>query len=84
MTESVFRGTSPDGRWRVAVDCTLTCDGEPIDWTAVVTLDGKHVVEELKTQDSEKMMRWAHRQMVEVMRRTTVETPDGTAKVEEP
>lgn len=80
--ESVFRGTSPDGRWLVTVDCTLSEDGEPTDWVAVVTLDGTHVVDALRTQDSNKMLRWTQRQMQEVMRRTTVEVPDGASKVE--
>lgn len=64
MTEPFFRATTPDGRIAVQVleagtlfDCT-------------VTLDGKTVIEELKTEDQDKMFNWARRQMIEAMRRS--------------
>lgn len=69
--EPVLRASTPDGRWVITVTCTVTCDNEPLDWSGVVTLDGDHVVEALKTDDSDKLVRWVKRQMQEMMRRTT-------------
>jgi hypothetical protein len=73
--EPVFRASTPDGRWVITVTCTLSEEGEPLDWSGVVTLDGNHVVEAMKTEDSDKLVRWTHRQMREAMRRTTEEVP---------
>lgn len=62
--ETFFRATSPDDRWVIQVlvenDSRFECK---------VILDGRHVVEELNTEDSEEMARWAIRQMKEAARR---------------
>ena len=69
MSEPVFRGVTPDGRWVVQVtkDDLTTEDGT---YTSTVTLDGKDVIEMLKTDDTDKLIRWTHRQMAEAMRRS--------------
>jgi hypothetical protein len=67
MTESElpFRLLTPDGRWAVEVSQP---NGK---FLVQVILDGTTVTESLETEDSDKVLQWAKRQMREVMRRTT-------------
>ena len=60
-----FRLLTPDGRW--AIEITEQEDGQ---FCVLVILDGKTNVESLFTEDSEKVITWAFRQMREAMRRT--------------
>lgn len=62
--ETFFKATSPDDRWVIQV----LMDGEE-RFECSVTLDGKHIVEELETGDRDKMFRWTMKQMKEVSRR---------------
>jgi len=61
-----FRLLTPDGRWSIEV--TQQDDGQ---FCVLVMLDGKTNVESLFSDDSEKVIHWAIRQMREVMRRQT-------------
>ena len=74
--EPLFKATTPDGRFSVTV---LVPEGaeeaEAILFKCSVTLDEKDVIEELETNDQDKMLSWMKRQMTEAMRRT--ETPKG-------
>ena len=63
MNDPFFKATTPDGRIAVQVQE----NGSLFECT--VTLDGKTVIEELKTEDQDKMFNWTRRQMVEAMRR---------------
>ena len=69
MTEPFFKATTPDDRIAVAVQH----DGSSFNCT--VTLDGKTVIEELRTEDQDRMLNWTKRQMVEAMRRCTKPEP---------
>ena len=64
--EEPFRLLTPDGRWSIEV--TQQEDGQ---FCVLVMLDGKMNVESLFTDDSEKVINWAIRQMRIVMRRQT-------------
>jgi hypothetical protein len=64
--EEPFRLLTPDGRWSIEV--TQQEDGQ---FCVLVMLDGKTNVESLFSDDSEKVINWAIRQMREVMRRQT-------------
>lgn len=59
----IFSAATPDDRIVVKVEA----DGDIFDCT--VTLDGKTVLEQLRTEDQNKMLSWTKRQMVEAMRR---------------
>jgi len=69
--ELPFRLVTPDGRWSIEV--TQQEDGQ---FCVLVMLDGKTNVESLFTDDSEKVITWAVRQMREVMRRQTNEAKE--------
>ena len=72
MTEPLFKALTPDGRISVEVRVPEGADSaEAVLFQCSVTLDGKTVIEELKTLDQDKMLNWMRRQMVEAMRRTT-------------
>jgi len=72
VTESLFKAVTPDGRVAIEVTVPTEAEGaEAILFQCSVILDGKTVLEELKTVDQNKMMHWMHRQMIEAMRRTT-------------
>lgn len=64
--EAPLRIVTPDGRW--AIEVSQAEDGQ---FCAVVVLDGKTTTESLFTDDSHKLVLWAHRQMKEAMRRNT-------------
>jgi len=59
-----FRLRTPDGRW--AIEITEQADGQ---FCVLVILDGATTTESLITNDSEKVITWAFRQMKEAMRR---------------
>lgn len=74
-----FRAVTPDGRWTVEVRqvaCPLGNDPTYPWFTGTVTLDQQTIVESLTTTDTNKIIHWARKQMVESMRRCT--TPGGT------
>lgn len=62
--ETFFRATSPDDRWVIEV---LMENEERFECRVI--LDGKHVVEELNTDDQDEMSRWTIKQMKEAVRR---------------
>lgn len=62
-TEPLLKATTPDGRTCVQV---LENDGH---FKCTVTVDSKTVIEELNTQDQDRMLLWAKRQMTQAMRR---------------
>jgi len=69
-----FRAVTPDGRWTVEVRqvvCPLGSDPTYPWFTGTLTLDRQTIVESLTTTDTNKIIHWARRQMVESMRRTT-------------
>lgn len=71
--ESLFKALTPDGRIAVEVKVpTEAADAEAILFKCQVTIDGKNVIEELETNDENKMLSWMQRQMVEAMRRNAV------------
>lgn len=63
VSEPILLASTPDDRIVVKVEA----DGETFNCT--VTLDGKTILEQLKTEDQSRMLNWAKRQMVEAMRR---------------
>lgn len=65
LNEPFFKATTPDDRISVEVHE----NGFTFDCT--VTLDGKTIIEELHTDDQDKMFHWTKRQMIEAMRRCT-------------
>lgn len=67
VSETIFLGSTPDDRIVIKVDANVDATGTHYDCT--VTLDGKAVLEQLTTEDQNKMLNWAKRQMVEAMRR---------------
>lgn len=64
MTET-FRAVTPDGRWMVEV-----AEQADSSFKGTVVLDGDNLIEAYVTPDSDKMVRWAYRQMKEAMRRS--------------
>ena len=63
-----FGATTPDGRWAVRV-AELPDKGE--GWyCASVVLDETNVIDTLETEDTNKLIHWVRRQMVEAMRRS--------------
>ena len=62
--EEPFRLLTPDGRWSIEV--TQQEEGQ---FCVLVILDGTTTTESLFTDDSEKVIHWAVRQMKEAMRR---------------
>lgn len=65
--EPPLRLLTPDGRW--AIEVSQAEDGQ---FCVLVILDGKTTTESLFTDDSDKAITWAHRQMLEAMRRQAV------------
>jgi hypothetical protein len=63
--EAPLRLSTPDGRWTIEV--SQQEDGQ---FCVLVILDGKTTTESLFSDDSEKVINWALRQMREAMRRT--------------
>jgi hypothetical protein len=64
--EPPLRLLTPDGRWAIEVSQT-----EQGQFCVLVILDGAHTMESLLTDDSDKAITWASRQMREVMRRSS-------------
>lgn len=68
-----FRAVTPNDRWAVEVWETArppeSSDTEAW-YRGTVTLDGRMVVESITTPDTDKLLNWARRQMVEAMRRS--------------
>lgn len=77
MSEPVLKASTPDGRWVVEV-VKDTAEEEGGPYTGTLTLDGKLVVEAVKTDDTRRLLNWARRQMTEAMKRS------GPAKGREP
>lgn len=71
VTKSFFKATTPDDR--VAVEVFECGDA----FRCTVTLDGTTVLEELQTEDQDKLLQWAQRQMTEAMRRCARPQPRG-------
>jgi translation elongation factor EF-G len=69
-TEPPLRLLTPDGRW--AIEVSETEDGQ---FCVLVILDGTTTTESLFTVDSDKAINWAHRQMLEALRRSSNEPP---------
>lgn len=69
MSEPFFRAVTPDGRTAVVVRVPEE-DGEVVVFSCSVIIDEKTVIESLETEDQEKMLSWARKQMSEAMRRT--------------
>jgi translation elongation factor EF-G len=65
--EEPLRLVTPDGRW--AIEVSQAEDGQ---FCILVILDGTTTTESLFTDDSEKAITWAHRQMLEALRRQAV------------
>lgn len=66
--EPPLRLLTPDGRWVIEVS---EAEGQ---FLVRVILDGTTVTESLSTEDSDKAIHWAARQMREAMRRSTCTT----------
>lgn len=66
--EPPLRLVTPDGRWSIEV--SQSEDGQ---FSVLVILDGTTTTESLFTDDSDKAIHWAYRQMLEAMRRSTNE-----------
>jgi translation elongation factor EF-G len=64
--EPPLRLLTPDGRWAIEVS-----QAENGQFCVLVILDGTTTTESLFTEDSDKAIHWAHRQMLEAMRRST-------------
>lgn len=62
--EPPLRLITPDGRW--AIEVSQLEDGQ---FSVLVILDGTTTTESLFTDDSDKAINWASRQMREAMRR---------------
>ena len=61
--EEFFKASTQDDRWVIEIfwdKPTFICK---------VTLDSKHILEELSTEDPDEMIRWANKQMKEAARR---------------
>jgi len=67
-TEPPLRLLTPDGRWAIEVS---ESEGQ---FLIRVILDGTTVTESLSTEDSDKAINWARRQMVEALRRSSCTT----------
>jgi len=65
IEESPLRLVTPDGRW--AIEVSQAEDGL---FCVMVILDGKTTTESMFTDDSNKVIHWASRQMREAMRRS--------------
>jgi len=63
--EPPLRLLTPDGRW--AIEVSQSEDGQ---FSVLVILDGTTTTESLFTDDGDKAIHWASRQMREAMRRT--------------
>jgi hypothetical protein len=64
-TEPPLRLVTPDGRW--AIEVTQQEDGQ---FCVLVILDGETTTDSLFTNDSDRVITWAARQMREAMRRS--------------
>lgn len=76
--EPFLKATTPDGRICISVlvpEGAEEAGSEPVLFKCAVTLDGKNRIEELETEDQEKMISWVRRQMKEAMRRNAL--PQG-------
>lgn len=69
MSEPFFRAVTPDGRTAVVVRVPEE-EGALVVFSCSVTIDEKTVIASLETQDQQRMLRWAKKQMSEAMRRT--------------
>lgn len=65
--EPPLRILTPDGRWAIEVS-----EGEG-RFVIRVILDGTLVTDTLQTKDGDKAIHWAHKQMLEALRRQTDE-----------
>jgi len=74
MAEPLFRALTPDGRVSVEVRVPNESpeDGVGVLFTCLVTVDSKTVMEELVTDDQQRMLSWVKRQMTEAMRRSAI------------
>lgn len=70
--EPPLRLLTPDGRW--AIEVSETPEGQ---FCLVVILDGTTTVESLFTDDSDRAIAWARRQMEEAMRRSSPTPPEA-------
>ena len=70
--EPPLRLLTPDGRW--AIEVSETAEGQ---FCLVVILDGTTTVESLFTDDSDRAISWAQRQMEEAMRRSSPTPPEA-------
>lgn len=69
MSEPFFRAVTPDGRTAVEVRVPEE-EGALVVFSCSVIIDEKTVIANLETQDPQRMLRWAKKQMSEAMRRT--------------